>query len=500
VADDITVSIGADDSALSQAIAKIKSSMAQLDAQAVALGKTISQAFAKMGITQAAGFKLAGPEEQNALAQYWASMEKGEGATKKLTAATKELGQAGRQTGIDFGAMAERMAARLVIFEAIRLAIQGIKYAVDQISNLQQAQIQFNATSGSVEELTTNFKSLQLEQKAALEPDIGKMVQVKNALEDFGMSERKAILETQDLAQWSKLLGVDAVKLAEALGRVSRGEDLEGTSGRLVTHMMGDQAAAGRALIQNLVELEKAQKRLETESAAVEKSMATQLRTTEQLGAAIERSRSRGQEFLKQTGVLQDIQAQLPKLARMPESVTPEFLQATGQLKLPTMPPGTSQIVRNQTKDYIAQYKEGLAEIQKEEGLTSMAMRALAPTLPTDYVMSKAKERHEDQMRNLREEDEATKAIIEGRKTAAGLAVTGAKAQIAAALPQAVTAPPTARWDEYLNSIKGVGDQAKAALDGKISDVVKGIGAAVEHLDKIRTADEGTLALLSGGT
>jgi hypothetical protein len=175
----------------------------------------------------------------------------------------------------------------------------------------------------------------------------------------------------------------------------------------------------------------------------------------------------------------------------MPESVTPEFLQATGQLKLPTMPPGTSQIVRNQTKDLIAQYKEGLAEIQKEEGLTSMAMRALAPTLPTDYVMSKAKERHEDQMRNLREEDEATRAIMEGRKTEAGLAVTGAKAQLAAALPQAVTAPPPALWAGFVNSLKGQGLQTKGDFDA-------GIQRVVDELGKVTKAADGTTAAVGG--
>jgi hypothetical protein len=147
--------------------------------------------------------------------------------------------------------------------------------------------------------------------------------------------------------------------------------------------------------------------------------------------------------------------------------------------------------VRNQIKDYIAQYKEGLAEIQKEEGLTATAMKQLAPTLPIDYVMRKAKEAHEDQMRNLREEDEATRAIMEGRKTAAGLAVTGAKAQIAAALPQAVTAPPSALWAGFADSLKGQGLQTKQDFDN-------GIQRVVDALVKVQTSADGTTTAVGG--
>jgi hypothetical protein len=494
VADDINVVFGADTTQLDAAVGKVKSEMQSLVPGAPGSGilTPLPQAFGGAPSTLLERATAAAKANAAAAAQAGTAM-------KNYGLELEEAGNKAGRAGINFGAMAERLAARLVIFEAIRLAIQGIKYAVDQISNLQQAQIQFDAMSDGLDHLGARFEYLKKQAAAGLIPP-EKAAQVVQTLQDYGASADEAQISIKALGQWSNVLGVDADKLAEALGRVSRGEDLEGTSGRLVTHMMGDQAAAGRALIQNLVELEKAQKRLETESAAVEKSMATQLRTTEQLGASIERSRSRGQEFLKQTGVLQDIQAQLPKLARMPESITPEFLQATGALKLPQMPPGTSQIVRNQVKDYITQYREGLAEIKKEEGLTSMAMRALAPTLPTDYIMSKAKEAHEDQMRNLREEDEATRAIIEGRKTAAGLAVTGAKAQIAAALPQAVTAPPTALWEQFTSSIRGSGDAVKQSIDTGIAKLVDAVGKAEKASQLTADHTESLYALLAGGT
>jgi hypothetical protein len=265
--------------------------------------------------------------------------------------------------------------------------------------------------------------------------------------------------------------------------------------------MMGEQSAAGHQLIQSLVDQENALKRLESQNAVVAKTMEAVTRATEQMDERVTRLRTRGQEFLKETGLLPAIQAQLPKLAMHP-GVSPEFLQATGQLKLPQMAPGTAPQVTNLVTDYIQQYTEGLKEIQKEYGLTDEAMRAnaRAGVFSTDYIMRKYKDAHDDRMRNFREENQEETRRRQGQVTTAEAGILATKAEFARVGPQAVTAPPTARWDEYLNSIKGVGDQAKTMLDAKISDVVKAIGEAVGKLDAIRSADEGTLALLSGGT
>jgi hypothetical protein len=493
VADDINVVFGADTTQLDAAVGKVKREMQSLVPGAPGSGilTPLPQAFGGAPSTLLERATAAAKANAAAAAQAGTAM-------KNYGLELEEAGGKAERAGMDFGRMAERIGARLVIFEAIRLAIQGVKYAFDTISNLQQARLEFDAMSDATDHLAARFQYLKEGADAAFTP-IEKAAQVVQTLQDYGASADQASLYIKDLGQWSNVLGVNADKLAQALGRVSQGEgSLQDM--RLVTHMMGDQSAAGRALIQTIEDATKALKNFETEQAAAEKGIDAVIRATERMGEQMERSRSRGQEFLKQTGVLQDIQAQLSRLARMPESITPEFLQATGQLKLPQMPPGTSQIVRNQIKDYIAEYRRGLAEIQKEEGLTPMAMRQLAPTLPIDYVMRKAKEGHEDEMRNIREEDEARRASIERQKTGREAAIVGAKAEFARVGPQAVTAPPAARWDEYLNSIKGVADQAKTALDAKISDVVKAIGAAVTHLDKIRSANEGTLALLSGGT
>jgi hypothetical protein len=396
--------------------------------------------------------------------------------------------------------MAERMATRLVIFEAIRLAIQGIKYAVDQISNLQQAQIQFDAMADGLDHLGARFEYLKKQAAEGLIPP-EKAAQVVQTLQDYGASADQAQLSIKALGQWSNVLGVDANKLAEALGRVSEGEgSLQDM--RLVTHMMGEQSAAGRALIQTIVDATKALKNFEAEQATAEKSMDAVIRATERMGEKVERSRTRGQEFLKETGNLENIQAQLPKLAARPElaGLPIETLIGSGALRLPQMGPQISQIVRNQVRDYVSEYRKGLAQVQQEEGLSPEAMRKLAPTLSTDYIMGKAKEVHQDEMRNIREEDADRRASIERQKTARESGIAGVKAEFARVGPQAVTAPPTELWQQFATSIKGSGDAVKQSIDTGIEKLVNKIGEQTQKLDAIRTADEGTLAMLTGGT
>jgi hypothetical protein len=506
VADDINVTFGADDSALSQAIAKIKASMAQLDAGAVALGKTISEAFAKMNITQAAGFKLAGPEEQNALAQYWASLDKVGKKVDEVSQAHGKMGQATRQAGIDFGAMAERMAARMVIFEAIRLVIQGIKYAFDQISNLQQVQLQFDAMADSADNLAGKFKYLKEGWEAAfVKPE--KAIAAYEALKDLGVSENTAAMATKDLDQWSQILGIDAVKLAEALGQVA-----EGTASlqqmRLVTRMMGEQGAAGRELVQNLVDLEKAQKALDVQSAATEKSMAAQLRATEQASAEAERHLERHLSFTEKI-----INAQTAwdrargRETRTPAQVLTQAFEARGA---GGGVPGSEVMMQPRggwggtmiPKAELEEYRRGIAAIAQEQHISQSAVHTLIQQQVLDYhdVLAAAKERTSDEMRNLTQLDQKQRDMMEAQRTAAGLAVTGAKAQIAAALPQAVTAPPTALWEQFTSSIKGSGDAVKQSIDTGIAKLVEAVGKAEKASQLTADHTESLYTLLAGGT
>jgi hypothetical protein len=463
---DINVIFAADTSQLDAAVQKVKTETQSLVPGGVGSGILTPLPLGLGGAPSTLLERATAAAKENA-----AAAEKAGTSMRNFARAEDEAGEASQRAGINIGNLLERIALRLVIFEALRLAIQGIKYAFDQISNLQQAQIQFNAMSDSVDHLAGRFEYLKQQAAGGFLP-IEKAVQVRNTLQDFGATTDQAAMYVKDLGQWSQILGVDADKLAQSLGRVAQGEgSLQDM--RLVTHMMGEQGEAGRQLVQSLVEEENALKRLESQNAVVAKSMEEVTRATLQMDERVTRARTRGGEFLKETGLLPAIQAQLPKLAMHPE-LSPEYLQATGQLRLPQMAPGTSPQVMNQIRDYIAQYREGLKEIQKEEGLTDQAMRANVQNriFSTDYIMRKAKDAHDDRMRDFREEAEAESRRRAGLVTTAQAAITGTKAALAVALPQAVTAPPPALWKEFTDSLKGVGDATKVAIDTGLEKLV----------------------------
>jgi len=119
---DVTVTVGVD---ASQATA----AMAQIDQQLLSKGRQISEALSS-GVIPPGGRALMSPEDLRALEAYEASI-------KKVSAATEEAGKSSQRAGINFDAMAERMVARLVILETVRIVIEQIKDAILECANAE---------------------------------------------------------------------------------------------------------------------------------------------------------------------------------------------------------------------------------------------------------------------------------------------------------------------------------------------------------------------------
>jgi hypothetical protein len=499
VAADVTVSFGAETSGLDAAIAKIKAEAKGLDPAMVELGAKMSAAFKKIGLDPGKAFGAMDPKEQQALAQYGASLE-------KVTEGTKKLGEESKRTGINIESMMERMAIRFAIFEALRLALQGVKYVIDEISNVQQAQIQFQGMSEGLDHLGARFQYLKEQTAAAFLP-IEKGVQIQRTLEDYGASADQASTYVKDLGQWSKILGVDADKLAESLGRVAQGEgSLQDM--RLVTDMMGDQAAAGRQLVQTYIDLQKAQKNLEIESASVDQAMSAMMRGMEKAAEEGERHLSRHQAFTEKiiTAQAEWDRAHGRETRTSAQVMTQAFearaglggvpgaevmLQPRGGFRGPMIP-----------KAELAEYQQGIAAIAKEQGISQSAVHTLIRQQVLDYhdVLAAAKEAHQDQMRNLQDADQARKTSMELGKTTAAGAVAAQKAVMATALPQAVTAPPAALFEAYRTSIKGVGDQIKQSIDDGIQTLLESIIKVVTSSGNTAANTENLYHLFSSGT
>jgi erythromycin esterase-like protein len=144
--EDIKVSIGVDDSALSAAIARIKNKLKELDPAAVERGRATTAAFAKMGLPVGQAFKLMSEKDKADVAQYHASLT-------QIREATREVGEESRRTGINLGNMFERMIVRagiaITVFGTIRLAIKGVTDAAKEVTAFDMIQQRFSALTSS---------------------------------------------------------------------------------------------------------------------------------------------------------------------------------------------------------------------------------------------------------------------------------------------------------------------------------------------------------------
>ncbi len=146
----------------------------------------------------------------------------------------------------------------------------------------------------------------------------------------------------------------------------------------------------------------------------------------------------------------------------------------------------------------VDQYIDGLNALGKQAGKSGEQILEMG--LDRKYVMQVGREAHQDQMRDLREEDEARRAHADFQKTAKEAALTGAKAEFARAGPQAVTAPPAALFAQYTSSIKGSMDQVKTSVDTGIGKLVDKMIEAARIYNRIDEHGANLLQMLSGGT
>jgi hypothetical protein len=153
-------------------------------------------------------------------------------------------------------------------------------------------------------------------------------------------------------------------------------------------------------------------------------------------------------------------------------------------------------------QEAMAQYQRGLEEIARLEHTNTAIVRAQIAAKKLDYqdALKYGRDATDDAMRNLDREDERRKQSEQAQKTAGESAIAGTKAEISRVLPQAVTAPPAERWNEYLNSLKGQQEAAKQQIDDTINkgnDLIRKADAAYDKLDH---AADSLTAIFAGTT
>jgi hypothetical protein len=355
-------------------------------------------------------------------------------SVREVTDATNELSEASGRAGLNIGAMMERMATRMVIFEAVRLGIQGVKAALDEVTSVAQAENRFERLSGSIQADTVAMKELKDSslQVAGGLPQGEKMAE---ALMNYGASAREAAVQTEALGIAARSLGGDEkeiqkvqMQLADAFGRMRLGEESVGDL-RLLAEYTGKARdenlklvntydelkrvgpAAVKAIDENLRQLEadtrKEEQTVEEASRKAETDLDRHLSAIEKI--------SRGQDKAAQEAYQQQMSQYQQDVANYPALVANMRTMGYGRITPPTEPtppPSGGELGRELqagggklvNAGMLAQYQKGLEQLAKDAGQTikEVQTEVQAGYFDVRAVMGAAKEAHQDEMEATR--------------------------------------------------------------------------------------------------
>jgi hypothetical protein len=408
---DVTIGITVEDST---AMAKLAELQAQLD---------------KMGGPQGAGAMKAGirvgqifPEDLEKMAsaggRYKQVMDEVANATGKVgqsvTGATNELrdfGEGTRSAGSAFEGMATRMVERLVIMEAIRLALKGIVDAFKEVAGFEAARVSFENLAEGVGQVDTAEQML-IETSRKNNEEFTKLSKAFLSLEEAGEGPIEAARDVDILDERAKATGLDVDALGKAFEKVKLGE---GT----VQDMISLASAAGTAKDELMGQVS-VYAQLQRENKELNDAGSERLRVlreqTHEIDHQIEESRRADKEQFD--AAEKQIQAQ-QKLNDVRESFLEKLLGAEGKppgqvdptLARAMRPGGLPETAggKQMTKDI----QLGFQEIYKEEDLTTAGMQHYVNTglIGLRDILAAAKRYHEA-------EDEARKKAEADRQKA----------------------------------------------------------------------------------
>jgi hypothetical protein len=222
---DVTVTIGAqDDGSLGAAINNAKTQLAGLQST----GGTYLHHFATEKpqpgpLTSAAMAQVAARQAAGPLGLSMDAMKRGKEAIEELGRGFKgvqqdeeEVAETTGRTSSQFERMFTRIAERLVIFEAIRLALGAVKNAFMEAANAQDQFVQIQATTGqSVEQTEQSVDALEFIANKTGQ-SFSKFVEPAfRGLINIGMGADQATAETLALSAALTRTGIDLSQIAQ---------------------------------------------------------------------------------------------------------------------------------------------------------------------------------------------------------------------------------------------------------------------------------------------
>src|ERR1700752_4248102 len=258
---DVTVTVGAqDDGSLAAVMQRMKSQVAEIDAyRNVRAGTAI-------GAPPPAGLggppPIPGPLTRAAMAQVEERRRLQE-QNQKTTESEEQLGEATKRTASNFERMVERMAMRLVVFEALRLAFDGIKNTIEAASQKQFDVVQFKNVANTVKDINTEIGNTQQIAEATAQ-SFNDVYQARLKMYEAGVGFEQQGAAVQIAGELGRIWGEDAGRLSEMEAHIATGTASEGEMYHIATLLGGEyrkQADAYRDMVTQAPMIERAMER-----------------------------------------------------------------------------------------------------------------------------------------------------------------------------------------------------------------------------------------------
>jgi hypothetical protein len=419
---DVNVTFAGDTSALDRAIDEVKTRT-----------QNLVPGGAGSGILTPLPAALGGPAADTLLSRATAAAKanaaaKGEltGATNKARDAEDEFGEAAKRSGINMGAMMERMATRLVVFEALRLAIKGVIDIFKEVTGLETARVHFENLSAGADKLAAVESSLIATTKAT-NIEFGKLSTAVLSLEDAGEGPLAAAAEVDLLAKRAAATGEDVDVLAKALERVEMHEStaqdmftLAHAAGTAKDELLSEVTAFER-LTRELKEAERAHdaliSRMEIAEREFEKEAQMAERTADRQAAAAERTleateRAEDRKIALYNREMEAADRVAERQLSMAEKLAEAQSKASGGRISPEQ--AFSNVVRR-SPELLAEYKRGVQLMAEEEGVNADAL-VRKRIIGVRDVIAAGKAGYAEDRRQVDEQRQAQKQAEEDRK------------------------------------------------------------------------------------
>jgi hypothetical protein len=297
----------------------------------------------------------------NALVNLSSKVGKTAADFRPATAAQREASVASREAGDGFDRLAGQVVALGLAYKVAQVAIAATKYVIGSQMKFESAAVRFKNLAGNTKEAAADLETLKAVSKDT-NTNVVELLAADTTLREAGRSGLSTHDDMEALAKNARSAGTEVGQLADAYLRLGRGE-VSGRDLAMVIKLTGDESGKLQSEFREMsVTIPRMAKDMEVFQRATERSrqdadrLAT--RSTQDANLAVSRqTHDRDLKLSAQTSFGE---------AHGGADIFKAFQQGGSVSNLPGMHGGQGAI-----QAVMAQLREGVSQIGKEEGLAS---------------------------------------------------------------------------------------------------------------------------------